>query len=223
MQSECLFDREWKREISEAMWHWNPSLRRHGRVRAARRPDWVLVAALSMRLYDFRVLKTFTGMAVIVLAGLATPAHAVSLAVSSGAFHMPNSSYHQLVFDGQLSFSVAPSANVVWQLGAAPPFAAHGFTQQLFYSSLQVQWSTERTGARLFGGAGFGVYGEKVNNSFGLLPSIALTGGARVGSETLGLQLSMNTQLGISNFASLISSSVAWPAVSFLGGIYVAL
>jgi hypothetical protein len=155
---------------------------------------------------------------------LPSSALAVGLSVGAGALHLPNSNYHQLSVDTQLSFSLAQDTALIFQLGLTPPFSAHGFSQNVGYASLSAGWASARSGARLYAALGLGAYAEFIDGKGAPLVSIALNGGVRVGPESLGLQLGIMTYMGITSISNFLgSSSVAWPLSQFHAGAYVAL
>ena len=89
-------------------------------------------------------------------------------------------------------------------------------------ASLARVWESKPAFARLYGGAGLGAWRDATGSDSRVLPSVALRGGARLGSEHFGAQLELDAYLGIGKLDQLFSSSVIWPLTNVLGGLYVA-
>jgi hypothetical protein len=160
----------------------------------------------------------------LILCSSGYEAHAMDLAVSSGAMQLPNSSYHLLNFNSELRFDLGSSeVQFMFQLGGMPPFSAHGFTQRLFYSSINLEWMTPPAFLRMFSGLGLGIYADMVNQYVGPMGCLNLVGGLRAGSTQLGVQLAMSAYLGQEHWNDFLSYSGAWSLYVFTGGLYVGL
>ena len=80
---------------------------------------------------------------------------------------------------------------------------------------------TGTTWFKPFGGAGLGVYIDKVNEQLGVVPALAIKVGIRSGGARFGIQLEISALVGEYDFFD-IGMWVFWPMIHYGVGVYFA-
>jgi hypothetical protein len=150
-------------------------------------------------------------------------ASAFEIAASTGALHLPDSSYHYLAFQFSLRSS-GKSARFRFDLGGTPPHSSLGFSQIIVFSGASIEWHSDSTSNffRPYGGCGIGVFGDRVNSMMGWVPALLLQGGIKVGGSRVGVDFSFSGYTGVYD-TSHVEVQTVWPLINAMAGVYVAL
>lgn len=156
--------------------------------------------------------------------GFASLARAGELDLSAVALHLPASSYHYLAASGRFRFGKdAKKGGAFLEAGMTPPFTELGYTQTVMFAAIGKEWGHEwRPWARGYFGLGIGTYADRVNDNWGVVPSIVTSAGLRVGGKHFGLALGVEGFIGVYSLGQLQVWTV-WPLTNLTGGIYVAI
>lgn len=139
---------------------------------------------------------------------------------AGGAFlQLPTSSYHYLAYRLDLGIG----SDDQWRIaaGMAHPYIRSGLRQLIGNLGISHEWSDGNKGFRPFGALGAGAYFDNAGASMGLVPSVNLRGGFKIGGNNLGLSCELDTHIGVFNL-SQIFSWVVWPMYQFVIGVYIA-